>query len=126
MAIVLARAENQERPVTEIPFKQWCAEEGMRQQRTAATIAARVASGEYIGLRIRRDNARVFFVRLNGKPPHWRRGPRKGEVRLGEWAAEQAMRDGVKLGTIWMRRTRGWYPQLRARRVSHGLVYVKP
>lgn len=51
--------------------------------------------------------------------------PRKGEIRLKQWVAEEAMRNVVSTSAIWNRIYRGWYRDLKLRRAGTRTIFVK-
>lgn len=53
----------------EIPLKVWVLDEAERQGVTASAVYNRLARGKYDALPLRRVNARVVYVQVNGGTP---------------------------------------------------------
>lgn len=113
--------------MTEIPLKQWIAEEAQRIGIRERAVQARMYKlSKYWDMPKRYVNARVVFVPADYHPklPEI---PRPGEIKLKTFCAQEMQRLNLRTESAARARfSRGKYDgKLQIRRVNRSVVYVK-
>lgn len=73
----------------------------------------------------KKAKARVIWERWYWKHRPPTPMPQDGEVSMKEWMISESQRLGIKPNGVYMRLMRGWYPDLKIRRVNKRVAFVK-
>ena len=115
----------------EIAYKEWVAEEAQRTGRKVSTIYHDVLNGIYKGIRLRAVNERVIFVQLPAPPRSVNVifvqdkavSIPVGAISIKQWMVEESERLGIAKVSVFMRLTRGKYPNMERIRVGNVTRY---
>lgn len=113
----------------EMRLKDWISEESERRGIAPSSLYKDIERKRYPGLKLRRVNSRVVFVKCDGTHlnAYTERHPSSpDEVPFKEWITAEAKRAGVTASAIYNRISRGEYPDLKLRRVNRRVVFVIP